>query len=118
MEVYGKIGSRQLCTLEEGKDACQFDSGGPVLWQNPSTRRIVCIGMIGYGGLCADGNPTVHSKIGAHIDWIRTLTPQGLFLKIKKKYFNIYNKIFLILQDTDIARRNKKYKVINVKYDD
>ncbi|XP_008558373.1 venom serine protease 34 [Microplitis demolitor] len=77
MEVYGKIGSRQLCTLEEGKDACQFDSGGPVLWQNPSTRRIVCIGMIGYGGLCADGNPTVHSKIGAHIDWIRTLTPQG-----------------------------------------
>nr|APD15612.1 serine protease [Cotesia chilonis] len=77
MGTYRGIGSRQLCTLTDNKDSCQFDSGGPVLWQNPTTRRIVLIAMIGYGSLCADGRPSVNSRVGAYIDWIRTQAPQG-----------------------------------------
>ncbi|XP_034950561.1 uncharacterized protein [Chelonus insularis] len=76
MNTYRGIGPRQLCTYSDEKDSCQYDSGGPVLWQNPTTRRIVLIGMIGYGGLCADGKPAVNSKVGAYMDWIVLQVPQ------------------------------------------
>ncbi|CAD6234362.1 GSCOCT00001853001.2-RA-CDS [Cotesia congregata] len=77
METYRGIGSRQLCTFMENKDSCQFDSGDPVLWQNPATRRIVLIGMVSYGSSCAGGLPSVNSRVGAFIDWIKSQAPQG-----------------------------------------
>ncbi|CAD6234915.1 GSCOCT00014118001.2-RA-CDS [Cotesia congregata] len=77
METYSEIGSRQLCTLTDGKDSCEFDSGGPVLWENPTTKNIVLVAIIGYSRLCADEKPSVNSRVGAYIDWIRTQAPQG-----------------------------------------
>ncbi|XP_008558376.1 venom serine protease [Microplitis demolitor] len=72
-----RIGSRQLCTLENEKDSCQYDSGGPVLWRNPETRRIILVAMIGYGMICTDGRPSVNIRVGAYIDWIVSNKPLG-----------------------------------------
>ncbi|NP_001155079.1 serine protease homolog 42 isoform 2 precursor [Nasonia vitripennis] len=65
---------RQICTYAEGKDACQFDSGGPVLWQNPTTRRLVLVGIISYGSFCASEEPAVNTRVGSFVDWITSVT--------------------------------------------
>jgi len=53
----------------------QFDSGGPVVWQNPTTRRVVLIGIISYGIACGNNNPGVNTRVGAYLDWISNETP-------------------------------------------
>ncbi|XP_043266812.1 venom serine protease 34-like [Venturia canescens] len=72
-----RVTPAQMCTQEDDKDSCQFDSGGPVLWQNPSTRRLVEVGIIASGGPCANGEPVENTRVGAYIDWIVDLTPPG-----------------------------------------
>ncbi|XP_051165113.1 venom serine protease-like [Leptopilina boulardi] len=74
---FPNINDHQLCTLTEGKDACQFDSGGPVLWQNPTTRRLVVVGITGYGVGCGSKIPAVNTRVGAFLDWIQSVT-QGV----------------------------------------
>lgn len=50
-----------------------MDSGGPVLWQNPTTRRLVLIGIIAKGRSCAVVGG-VNARVGAYIDWIISAT--------------------------------------------
>ncbi|XP_029159495.1 venom serine protease 34-like [Nylanderia fulva] len=64
----------QLCTYGEKKDACQFDSGGPVLWQNPTTRREVLVGIISFGTGCGNNEPGINTRVGTYIDWILSVT--------------------------------------------
>nr|XP_012221822.1 PREDICTED: venom serine protease 34-like isoform X1 [Linepithema humile] len=64
----------QLCTYGEGKDACQFDSGGPVLWQNPTTKREVLVGIISYGIACGNNEPAINTRVGSYVDWILEVT--------------------------------------------
>ncbi|XP_043478948.1 venom serine protease 34-like isoform X2 [Leptopilina heterotoma] len=71
---YPKINEHQLCTLTPGKDACQFDSGGPVLWQNPTTKRLVIVGIVSYGVACGTKIPSVNTRVGAFLDWIQSVT--------------------------------------------
>ncbi|XP_076628671.1 venom serine protease 34 [Colletes latitarsis] len=73
-ESYKNLTSDQFCTYAEGKDDCQMDSGGPVLWQNPTTRRIVLIGIINYGSGCGVTSG-VNCRVGGYIDWIVSVTP-------------------------------------------
>lgn len=47
----------------------QMDSGGPVLWQNPTTKRFVVVGIISMGIGCGDTGG-VNTRVGAYIDWI------------------------------------------------
>ncbi|XP_020282728.1 venom serine protease 34-like [Pseudomyrmex gracilis] len=65
----------QLCTYGDRKDACQFDSGGPVLWQNPTTRREVLVGVISFGSGCGTDKPGINTRVGMYIDWILGVTP-------------------------------------------
>jgi len=74
-KFYPDLQYRQICTFAEGKDACQFDSGGPVLWQNPTTKRLVLVGIISYGSFCASSQPGVNTRVGSFIDWIVQVTP-------------------------------------------
>ncbi|KAJ8676753.1 hypothetical protein QAD02_012540 [Eretmocerus hayati] len=69
-QVFPGLTYRQICTLSEGMDACQYDSGGPVLWQNPTTRRLVLVGIISYGSGCASSAPAVNTRVGSFIEWI------------------------------------------------
>ncbi|KAL2723532.1 venom serine protease-like isoform X2 [Vespula maculifrons] len=71
---------KQLCTFDMGKDACQFDSGGPILWQNPKSKRIFLLGVINYGRTCADEAPGVNLRVTSYLDFITRSTP-GKVLK-------------------------------------
>ncbi|KAF7389351.1 hypothetical protein HZH66_010488 [Vespula vulgaris] len=66
---------KQLCTFDTGKDACLFDSGGPILWQNPRSNRIFLLGVINYGRTCADAAPGVNLRVTSYLDFIRRSTP-------------------------------------------
>lgn len=52
-----------------------MDSGGPILWENPTTHNLVLVGIISYGVGCASKVPAVAMRIGAYIDWILSETP-------------------------------------------
>ncbi|CAD1476422.1 unnamed protein product, partial [Heterotrigona itama] len=68
-KTYPNVTTNQICTYAEDKDSCQMDSGGPVLWQNPTTRRLVLIGIISLGRGCAIA-AGLNTKVGSYIDWI------------------------------------------------
>ncbi|XP_018378020.1 PREDICTED: venom serine protease 34-like [Trachymyrmex cornetzi] len=74
-QQYPGILNNHICTYAEGKDACQFDSGGPVLWQNPTTKREVLVGVITAGMGCGSNKAGINMRVGAYIDWILSVTP-------------------------------------------
>ncbi|KAG6443785.1 hypothetical protein O3G_MSEX003037 [Manduca sexta] len=58
-----------LCAVGDGVDACQGDSGSPLICDG------VVQGICSYGMGCgANGVPGVYTGIGAHLQWIRDVT--------------------------------------------
>lgn len=57
-----------MCTYGIGKDACSYDSGGPVLY--PFNRHYL-LGIISYGMVCA-AQPGVNARVTSFLDWIRS----------------------------------------------
>nr|CAD7197623.1 unnamed protein product [Timema douglasi] len=70
------ITQSQMCTYTQGKDACQSDSGGPLLYTNPNTGRLYLSGIISYGIGCATSNPGVNTRVTAYLNWISQNTPE------------------------------------------
>lgn len=55
-------------TYEGGYDACQFDSGGPIV-QNG-----ILIGVVSWGGICGEKTePGVYSKTSYFISWLQSV---------------------------------------------
>ncbi|KAI4500529.1 hypothetical protein M0802_004491 [Mischocyttarus mexicanus] len=81
LSFYQNLTQDQLCTYNEGKDACQFDSGGPELWQNPAINRLFLLGVISYGRTCADEAPGVAMRVTSYLDFILYATP-GKFITL------------------------------------
>lgn len=79
--TFPNVLDNQMCTFASGRDACQFDSGGPALWQNPSTGRLVTVGIISYGIACGTANPSVNTRVGAFVDWISSVTPDAVYCR-------------------------------------
>lgn len=52
-----------------------MDSGGPLLWQDPTTRNLVLAGITISGLGCATNKPAVETRVGAYMDWIKNMTP-------------------------------------------
>lgn len=77
-----KVSSKQICTYDKGKDSCQFDSGGPELWHNPSTNRLTLLGVISYGKTCADESPGVASRVTSFLDFIIKSTPGEKYCRV------------------------------------
>ncbi|XP_033225818.1 venom serine protease 34-like [Belonocnema kinseyi] len=77
LNTFPNLVDSQMCTLGQGTDACQFDSGGPVLWENPTSGRLVSVGIISYGIACGTKNPSVNTRVGAFVDWILSVTPDA-----------------------------------------
>ncbi|KAK2586038.1 hypothetical protein KPH14_012040 [Odynerus spinipes] len=73
---YNTTTPNQICTLGDQKDACQFDSGGPLLWESKSSHRMIFLGVISYGRTCADGKPGVNTRATSYLDFIRSVTPE------------------------------------------
>lgn len=78
---YDNITSNMICTYGERKDACQFDSGGPILWQSPDTHHLFLLGIISYGKTCADEAPGVNTRVTNFLDFIEDATPGYKFCK-------------------------------------
>ena len=58
-----------------------MDSGGPVLWRNPTTGRLVLVGIISYGSSCGD-KMSVNTRVGYYLEWILAVT-QTPFCKVE-----------------------------------
>lgn len=52
-----------------------MDSGGPVLWKDPTTNYLLLIGIISSGIGCASDKPGINTRVGFYIDWIESVTP-------------------------------------------
>lgn len=68
----GQIDSTMICAGEKGKDSCQGDSGGALLYQGKLA------GIVSWGEGCArPGKPGVYSNIALDLFWINA----GISLK-------------------------------------
>lgn len=67
-----KITSAQFCTYTNGKDTCNSDSGGPLMYTTNTTgvNLLYQIGVTSYGLYCASSSPSVNTKVAAYLDWI------------------------------------------------
>lgn len=79
---YPQVSVDQLCTFEKGKDSCAVDSGGPILWENPTSHNVVLVGVINYGVGCALQG-SVNARVGAYVDWIVQSTPDADYCVIE-----------------------------------
>nr|XP_022906487.1 venom serine protease-like [Onthophagus taurus] len=69
----------EMCTYTPMKDACQFDSGGPVLWEDYDTRRLHLVGVISYGDGCAGNTASVNTRVTSYIQWIVETTQDAQY---------------------------------------
>ncbi|XP_076353862.1 clotting factor B-like isoform X2 [Tachypleus tridentatus] len=68
----------QICAgLSEGdKDACQNDSGGPLVLEESG--RWALVGIVSFGVNCAEpGYPGVYTRVSHYIKWIAANTDLG-----------------------------------------
>lgn len=80
---YSNIKKSNLCTYAPKKDACQMDSGGPVLWEDPNTGNLVLIGIIAGGTGCAADAPGISTRVGSYMDWIQSVTPDTSYCRVE-----------------------------------
>ncbi|XP_045455936.1 venom serine protease 34-like [Melitaea cinxia] len=73
--------SRQMCTYTRGRDACQDDSGGPLLYRDSVTGLLFHVGIVSYGRFCASADPGVNTRITALLNWIVTNAPAQYCVK-------------------------------------
>ncbi|XP_075166584.1 venom serine protease [Haematobia irritans] len=67
----GSIQNSHICTYDYrglGQDACQYDSGGPVIMRNS---RLLLLGLISFGQDCGRRYGTgVNTRITSHLPWL------------------------------------------------
>ncbi|XP_045505113.1 vitellin-degrading protease-like [Colias croceus] len=65
-KTYGKeLTKHMICAGEEGKDSCQNDSGGPLVYKDK------LIGIVSFGRSCAEKDtPGVYAKVSSLRDFI------------------------------------------------
>jgi len=67
------ISRDQLCAglAEGGKDACQYDSGGPMVCFDPDDDQWLLTGVVSTGYGCArPGFPGIYTRVNSFIEWI------------------------------------------------
>ncbi|XP_074102820.1 venom serine protease 34-like isoform X2 [Cotesia typhae] len=62
--------------LGNNKTTCLADNGGPILWRDPETRRMILAGIIGTNPSCDPEAPSINFKVGAYVDWIERQAPE------------------------------------------
>ncbi|XP_011782157.1 PREDICTED: transmembrane protease serine 5 isoform X1 [Colobus angolensis palliatus] len=75
----GALTPRMLCAgyLDGRADACQEDSGGPLVCPDGDTWRLV--GVVSWGLGCAEPNhPGVYAKVAEFLDWIHDTVQDSL----------------------------------------
>ncbi|KAF6772620.1 hypothetical protein AHF37_08014 [Paragonimus kellicotti] len=63
-----------LCAGDRnGKDSCQYDSGGPLLCRSSIDNQRIITGIVSYGLRCASAYPGIYTRVPHYIDWIRNI---------------------------------------------
>ncbi len=71
----GEVKENMLAAgLEEGgKDACQHDSGGPLVVRDPETRELVQVGIVAWGIGCAlPLKYGIYTRVSHYAEWVRS----------------------------------------------
>ena len=56
-----------------GKDSCNGDSGGPLIWKDCADDPYYQIGLVSFGTKdCAKGTPGVYTRVAEYMDWIES----------------------------------------------
>lgn len=82
--LYQKISSKirihisndMLCAglQQGGRDACQYDSGGPMVYFNPAESRWILVGVVSTGYGCArPGFPGIYTRVSEYVAWIQNV---------------------------------------------
>ena len=65
--------SNSLNGLILGKDSCNGDSGGPLIWKDYTDDPYYQIGLVSFGTKdCAKGTPGVYTRVAEYMDWIES----------------------------------------------
>ncbi|XP_014246572.2 venom serine protease-like [Cimex lectularius] len=64
-----KIREHHLCTYQPATSQCKGDSGGPILWDDPKTKRYYLVGLISFGWYSCD-TPSVNVDVSYFVPWI------------------------------------------------
>ncbi|CAG0888903.1 unnamed protein product [Darwinula stevensoni] len=71
------IKDSMLCAGEKGKDSCQGDSGGALLYEDPKSSRFMVVGISSFGYGCGvDGFPGIYTKVAPFQTWINRIVFQ------------------------------------------
>lgn len=67
------LSATQMCAsnLDVGSDACQGDSGSPMVHRNDSVFTVV--GIVSFGISCGSSFPGVYTRVASYIDWIENI---------------------------------------------
>merc|ERR1719402_299366 len=72
-----KVDDSEICAgdLDKGGiDACQTDSGGPLVWKDEESKEWKQIGVVSWGlGCGAPGNPGVYGKVTHVLPWMKMM---------------------------------------------
>uniref|UniRef100_A0A7S1B855 Peptidase S1 domain-containing protein n=1 Tax=Corethron hystrix TaxID=216773 RepID=A0A7S1B855_9STRA len=68
---YSMTRNMMCCDSLVKKDACDGDSGGPLLLKGENNERDILVGLISWGLSCAE-YPGVYSRISTKVDWIES----------------------------------------------
>ena len=67
------ITSNMLCAAGPKKDACQNDSGGPLVTYDEEDNYFVQIGVVSWGESCAAATyPGVYARVTSQLEWIKS----------------------------------------------
>ncbi|XP_059351746.1 proclotting enzyme-like [Daphnia carinata] len=67
----GKIADHMLCTWLSGKDACQNDSGGPLIIAGEHQKcSWIQVGIVSFGRGCARRFPGVYTRLTSFLPWL------------------------------------------------
>lgn len=69
--------SSHICTYASGRDACQYDSGGPVFYM--LNGRVNLAGLITAGSGCGTNYPSINTRITSFVSWIKQNTPGAVY---------------------------------------
>ena len=66
---------KTICTPSpDGEGPCNRDSGGPINWLNPSTKKWELCGIVSWGYVRWHGDGTANTKVRKYLHWIKDNT--------------------------------------------